>query len=161
MTKPCRDCGTVEPNDFGINYSKANAAHYQRTYCKDCDIKRHKVWAAANRRKINIGYNARKYGMLPWELELLLEKQRDLCAICNQPEVKDGQLLSVDHCHVTGKNRELLCSLCNTGIGQFQDNPIYLEQAAAYLRKHADTRRNLRQDQSGASGPDGSVVGGK
>jgi len=43
--------------------------------------------------------------------------------------------LDVDHCHTTGEVRGLLCNRCNTGIGQFKDNPNILRSAARYLDK--------------------------
>lgn len=72
----------------------------------------------------------------------LAEAQGHLCAICGCPETAVTKLgktrrLSVDHCHATGKLRELLCLRCNTLIGSAKDDPVRLERAAAYLRKHA------------------------
>jgi len=71
----------------------------------------------------------------------LLEKQNHVCAICFQPETTwnkkhhKPQSLSVDHCHVTGKIRGLLCNNCNRGVGLLQDNPTILQSALTYLQK--------------------------
>ncbi len=70
---------------------------------------------------------------------ILLEAQKNLCAICNRletaPDPVTGKIkaLSVDHCHLTGKVRGLLCSKCNFGIGYFDDNPEILNKAVKYL----------------------------
>ena len=81
------------------------------------------------------------YGLSNDDYIAMFESQIGLCAICNEPQqgiTKDGEtrFLCVDHCHATGKVRELLCVKCNTGIGQFKDNPEILKQAIKYLKKH-------------------------
>lgn len=61
------------------------------------------------------------------------EKQNGLCSICSQPEVcksrTKGKIkrLSLDHNHITGKNRELLCHDCNKSLGLFSDSITELE----------------------------------
>jgi hypothetical protein len=82
-----------------------------------------------------------RYGMTPEEYDAMLKTQNGVCAICSQPETtkhKKGtaKSLSVDHDHKTGKRRDLLCHNCNCGLGRFMDDPIRLENAAAYLRRH-------------------------
>jgi len=39
----------------------------------------------------------------------------------------------VDHDHITGKVRGLLCSPCNTGLGMFQENAQLFLKAIQYL----------------------------
>lgn len=53
------------------------------------------------------------------------------CAICGRERP-----LYKDHCHVTGERRDLLCIRCNTGLGQFGDDPALLEAAARYVQHH-------------------------
>jgi hypothetical protein len=62
-----------------------------------------------------------------------MEEGQGGCAICGKP-CKSGRRLAVDHDHANGFVRGLLCTLCNTGLGKFQDSPELLEKAAAYLR---------------------------
>lgn len=50
------------------------------------------------------------------------------CVICG---VKDK--LVVDHDHVTGAVRGMLCNHCNRGLGHFRDDPHLLEFARMYL----------------------------
>lgn len=50
------------------------------------------------------------------------------CVICGTNES-----LVVDHDHVTGDVRGMLCNHCNRGLGHFRDDPLLLEFAAQYL----------------------------
>ena len=78
-----------------------------------------------------------RYGITADEYWALYESQGGKCRICGTTDGtrKDSKLLSVDHCHATGKIRGLLCTRCNAGLGHFQDNPVLLESALAYLRQ--------------------------
>jgi hypothetical protein len=62
--------------------------------------------------------------------------QKGCCAICgvHQNERSDGKDLAVDHDHETGEVRGLLCTNCNTGIGQLQEDPEVLLKAIEYLK---------------------------
>jgi len=55
------------------------------------------------------------------------------CVICGSEEK-----LVVDHDHVTGQVRGMLCNHCNRGLGHFRDDPLLLEFAAQYLLANAD-----------------------
>lgn len=55
------------------------------------------------------------------------------CVICGEA----GPLV-VDHDHVTGAIRGLLCNHCNRGLGHFRDSPMLLEFAAQYLYASVD-----------------------
>lgn len=62
----------------------------------------------------------------------MLEAQENKCLICEREE---GYRLCVDHCHATGKVRGLICIQCNTGIGQFKDDPELIKRALDYLTR--------------------------
>jgi hypothetical protein len=47
-----------------------------------------------------------------------------------------NRLLTVDHDHVSGHVRGLLCSHCNRAIGLLSDDPKVIEAAASYVRKN-------------------------
>lgn len=62
----------------------------------------------------------------------LLRVQQATCAICRKV-CPTGKRLAVDHDHQTGFIRGLLCTRCNMGIGQFQNNYQLLQKAATYM----------------------------
>lgn len=73
----------------------------------------------------------RKYGVtLEW-YEARFVEQSGVCAICGRPPTT--KRLGVDHDHVTGEPRKLLCDACNRGIGFLRDDPALLWRAAEYL----------------------------
>ncbi len=86
------------------------------------------------------GGNLKRYGLSLEDYNRMLDSQKGLCSICNQPETTKrwGKLdkLSVDHEHNSGKVRGLLCNHCNRGIGCFRDSKILLKKAIIYLKKH-------------------------
>ena len=63
------------------------------------------------------------------------------CAICGLLETTThkGRLrrLSVDHDHVSGRIRGLLCGACNTGLGSLEHDLDKLDAAIRYLEIHA------------------------
>ena len=69
------------------------------------------------------------------EYEKVLQYQGGGCAITGRRHRKDGEelLLAVDHCHRSGKIRGILESSVNKGLAYFQDDPVLLRAAAAYL----------------------------
>lgn len=73
-------------------------------------------------------YRRTKYGVTQEQFDIMLEMQKGKCAICPQPAI------AVDHCHVTGRVRGLLCRKCNSGLGFFNDSPDLVEAALRYLR---------------------------
>jgi hypothetical protein len=85
-------------------------------------------------------YHIKKvYGMTQEEYRLLLAKQGGVCAICGRPErgILRGKIrmLGVDHNHITGKIRGLLCTNCNTALGLVKENPTILVNMISYIER--------------------------
>jgi hypothetical protein len=80
------------------------------------------------------------YGLSDSQYKALKRKQKNLCALCGNPEtsVYRGKVreLAVDHNHLTGKVRALLCTNCNTALGKLKDSVYLLKKAIAYLIKN-------------------------
>ena len=93
---------------------------------------------------MELRYNKNKqlksdFGISIYTYQDMLEKQGGVCAVCKGPEIvmRNGVplMLAVDHDHVTGKVRGLLCSACNLGLGIFKDSTSTLKAAIEYLNK--------------------------
>lgn len=87
----------------------------------------------------------RKYGITLSQYEGILASQGGACSICGTSEPKGRGSFNVDHDHVTGRVRALLCHHCNTGLGAFHDNPELLVSAAKYLIEHDMATKNQIQ----------------
>jgi len=113
-----------------IDSSKRKGTRFCTPKCK-------KAWWDENnrekRRELNSA-NTRKwrYGLSKDDYSNLLTSQNNKCCIC----LGDLSTACIDHDHVTGKIRGILCHHCNTGLGLFKDNPQILESAIVYLTSH-------------------------
>jgi hypothetical protein len=79
------------------------------------------------------------YAITPEKYEAMLAAQDGHCALCAAtPEQQKHRYkrLHVDHDHITGDVRALLCSGCNLAIGNFGDDPARLRAAADYIDRH-------------------------
>lgn len=84
-----------------------------------------------------------KYGLTEEQFRRMYLDQKGLCAIC--PKRMSGRDCHIDHDHVTGKVRGLLCSSCNTGLGFFKDSVRLLASAIVYLEKHGKDYNDSEQ----------------
>lgn len=75
-----------------------------------------------------------KFGLTPEQYDDMLSAQNFRCAIC-LTDVPGNRGWCVDHCHVQGHVRGLLCNNCNVGLGHFRDDPAIIANAIAYLNK--------------------------
>jgi Recombination endonuclease VII len=79
----------------------------------------------------------KKYKLTLFEFDKLFESQGRSCAICGSSTPTDVHGWHLDHDHVTGKVRGILCGLCNTMLGMARDRIRVLEAAVVYLKTHS------------------------
>lgn len=77
----------------------------------------------------------RKFGLTIEQYDTLLLKQENRCAICDKHQLELGKRLDIDHDHISGKIRGLLCNACNQGIGLFGDSKELVTRALNYLKE--------------------------
>jgi len=75
----------------------------------------------------------RLFGISLEEKAKLLANQGGRCAICGAGELDKMGPWCLDHDHITGKVRGVLCRRCNMTLGSLGDNPAILRNMIAYL----------------------------
>lgn len=144
-TRTCSKCGESKSPELFYTQNRGNTVTYFPS-CRECTKARVTSWRRANPDKA-AAYNRKwrenspgnwkdlrlaKYGITADEYDAMWTKQGGVCAICKK-DCKTGQALSVDHCHVTGEVRGLLCRKCNTALGHLGDSVDLLHAAIEYL----------------------------
>lgn len=123
----CKDCNNTEYREWYYNSDGAESSRrYREAHPEQREISR-KKWQDENQWRVNL----RRYGLSPGEYEMLLDDQGGVCKICGALPVKKN--LAVDHCHVTGKVRSLLCGNCNTALGLAGESTSTLLKMIEYL----------------------------
>lgn len=141
LKKPCKACSnSIKRGGSGHSfnekgeklckgckkyYSKENYHKEVSTYCKACSNKKSGLYIK------NI-HRFSKYGIEEIDYKNLLEKQQNSCAICKE-EFNSNIRPRIDHDHITGKVRGLLCHNCNVALGHFKDNINILKTTIKYL----------------------------
>lgn len=131
--------------------SKEKRKEYRKKWSflnKDKLIEQGRIWKKANREKVTLQARLRyrknkqkeldrirfnKYGITGDEFRVKLKQQGLKCPICNRDITKN---LSVDHDHLTGKIRGLICNNCNLAMGNADDSPERLRALADYLERN-------------------------
>ena len=143
--KFCPGCGETLPvTSFQKNRAAPDGLQYHCKLCrKSRDARPEKRKQDRERYHNNKpgyldSYYKRVYGISYNDYQRILKEQNGVCAICMSKCIT-GKSLAVDHDHETGAVRGLLCTKCNSGLGQFEDNTVRLYTAIAYLEKRYQT----------------------
>lgn len=132
-------CGRNKPlEDFDGNNRKCINCYleYQAEYRKKYRGKQNKYWSDRYKEKSKdpnynkAHYTMRQYGLTLQEYNKYFE-DTPYCQSCGS-DVK----LVLDHDHITGKIRGVLCDMCNVGIGRLGDTILGVKQALQYLEDH-------------------------
>lgn len=149
--KSCRDCKVFKPLD---DFHRSRTCKFGReSVCSACQnaktAERHAKLKndPEYRQKMKVKdrtQGLQRYGLTDSSYQVMYDSQKGLCAICNKPEcARQNKSISlrslcVDHDHKTGKVRQLLCSQCNHGLGNFKEDIAVLLAAADYLKRHSE-----------------------
>ena len=132
----CPSCDSVKPrSDFG---TRSGGRSGRVSYCYACfnrikEESRQRVHGGSRNYHLR-----RRYGITAAEADAMREAQGGLCALCRERPAEH-----VDHDHLTGKVRGMLCSCCNQGLGNFRDRADVMRAAIAYLQAHSWQKRRI------------------
>lgn len=127
--KRCPNCQEFKSLD---SFFKDNSKPSKLScYCKECGKKRFRSDPTTAKK----AHYKKQYGITLEDYNTLFNNQNGHCAICNLHQSELSRALAVDHCHITGKIRGLLCSNCNTSLGLLKDSVLNFEKAIKYLTK--------------------------
>ena len=139
----CKSCSRDRTRAWYQNNKDRAKAHYTNYRATNPRIREAAVeWRLVNVAKVK-GYvvkqKLKKFGLLIEDYNTMLLNQGGVCAICRNPEtlvdIRTGvtRALSVDHCHLTGRVRGLLCNRCNRALGLIKDDISLCDSMKSYL----------------------------
>lgn len=148
----CKKCGETKTEDLFPRRKDGRLGDRVRGDCSECLRIYKKKYAEANKDDIAAKKKARyyrdkeknkdkfrhfrykrKYGITVEEFTRIANQQDNLCKLCRSPS-GGKKRLCVDHDHVTGRFRGLLCIQCNVALGKLGDSVEGLERAIMYLK---------------------------
>jgi len=120
----CKRCGETKP----ISGFLEKSTNYVKPTCKRCRSATTVAW----KRKAYLGIDEDTY-------QAMLEAQDRRCAICRSDSPGTNRSFCLDHDHLTGAVRGLLCTKCNAILDMCKDSREVLLAAIRYLEWHSRT----------------------
>ncbi len=125
--------------EYGISQPAVSAIVLNKTHVAEPTVMTHEEILEARRR----GRFQKEYGITYEDWLAMLERANHSCEACGahidtQPlhHLTGKPNLNLDHDHITGKPRGVLCGNCNRGLGQLGDSLERLEGLVAYMKKY-------------------------
>lgn len=149
--KQCRICN--EEKSFDEFYKNIKSSDGRQYRCIPCTKLTVIEWQKENPEKYNekrfkylkSKYASRRdkrllkeYGINQQQYNSLFSSQNGMCAVCCAEQITLSKPLYVDHDHLSGLVRGLLCQHCNTGIGMMRESIDLLKKAISYLERSID-----------------------
>ena len=149
--KICNVCGLRKHRSEYRTRKRGNET-LSEAVCKECEHEKQREYRnrpgvkertrlASKKRRAEMGKEGKAnehlqkaYGISLSDKKEMLAKNKNKCPICSTstPEM----FWTVDHCHRTGKIRDVICDRCNKMLGLSRDNPETLLAAYRYVLKH-------------------------
>jgi hypothetical protein len=122
MTRHKGKCGSI------CIVPKCKETHYMKGWCFH---------------HFKLSQYAKHHRILPEEMFAIFRRANGKCEICKKTLGLHGTKLRnsrntacIDHCHVTGRVRGILCFNCNSALGHFSDDAETIKIAINYLQRN-------------------------
>ncbi len=121
---------------------RESAEAYREANRASINAKARETWKA-NPDKFSKIKRMSRYGLALGQVEMLLARGK--CDCCGTLDPGSSKGWEIDHDHVTGKVRGVLCKACNGKLGRMGDSLEALEANYLRLRDYLKTKSSLNQ----------------
>lgn len=144
MPRWCTTCRANKEDVRARGRTAVRRCHKCQTPCPDAERKpgiavcdKCRVDPRKSRRDHEHRRRLRKYGITQEQYDELLASQGGRCPGCgtDDPGAKGW---CIDHCHVNGNVRALMCNRCNTILGLADEKATTLRNLAAFAERFAE-----------------------
>lgn len=134
--KKCSACECEKEVDEFYSTTRTGFPSHKCKECTKQDVNKYRTENAEKKAETSRAYHLKKkYGITVEQYDEMLENQNHRCLICDKHEDDVKTRLAVDHNHITGEIRGLLCTYCNHRIvGRHRDGNL-LRKIADYIEQ--------------------------
>lgn len=147
----CRECQKSKYEIYRKTHPEITKNRWKRYYDrhKDRMIERTRAYEKGlgkeeyvlRYKKYNMNMKWKRYNLSEEKYHEMRREQGQKCAMCLNSFKENPRSIHIDHDHLTGEVRGILCDGCNLFLGRIE-SPLYAEKlrkAEAYLRKAKKT----------------------
>lgn len=127
---PERRKAVVQKHYWANVEAKREKSRRYHSLNRDAERAKARKHYAKNRERILARIREKKYGISIDQVQQMFDRQGGACKACGEQMTST---LALDHNHVTGVVRGLLCRNCNLAIGLVGDSVTRLRAMASYL----------------------------
>jgi len=123
----CRKCQKINNKQYYIDNKEKIIKHVKKRYKENPEKQRNRNY----KRRFNITID---------DYNKMFKKQNGKCDICGSNDsgsIKTEHFF-IDHNHITGKIRGLLCYSCNSAVGLLKDDIEISKNLTKYLTKYLE-----------------------